>query len=555
MRTIQGRFTLLIMAAIFASVTIIGITATATAVQKTDADAVQIVNLTCQNEALSIDSALGALETAVDTGASYAQSILESPEKLFSDKAYRSEYVADVQRAFSSIADDTDGAISYYYRLNAEAAGPTEGFLYARGGVGEPFASAPPTDISQYDPSDDEHVGWYYIPLRYEQPAWIDPYQNQNLGIYMISYVAPLYVNDVFIGVLGMDINFQVVIDQLSTVHPLNNGYAFLCNKDAKIMSSPLLTYGTSFDEAGAVGQAMFQDILAASSNGEELVEYTLNGVDKKMAFQTLRNGLVLATVANTADINASRNELVLNIAVTALIVLAVFIVFALLLGRRMLKPLNELTETAHEVADGNLDVKLPEARSDEITTLIEAYRVTVDRMRRQMEYIEELAHHDALTHLWNKTAYDERVEQLEQAIQDEDAHFAIVMVDVNDLKFMNDEFGHDRGDEYLLHASNLLCKTFGEEHIYRIGGDEFVAVVQDDDLATLEESLGKLDAAMSQSNDVRNLQAEDEPWKTVSLAYGCVRYDSAKHADVIQVFQQADAAMYVMKRAMKSVS
>ncbi len=552
MRTIQGRFIALIITVVVVSVGIVGIVATSTFVAKTDSDTASIVTLTCQNEAKFIDTTLESLETSVDIAASYAESTLDSAERLFGDGGYRQTYTDDVERLFVNIAENTDGAVAFYYRYNAETAGSTDGFLYVRNGVSEPFEKIPPTDIKLFDPNDVEHVGWYYIPLENGRASWLKPYQNQNLDIYMISYVVPLYENGQFIGVIGMDVNFQVIINQLSTIHPLNNGCAFICDDDGTVMFHPELEYGEKMDDVAQTKGASFKKVLEWDNNGGELVEYTRNGIEKEMAFQRLLNGMTLATVANTSDIMASRNTLVLNIVVATVFILLIAVLVAWILGRRISRPLNDLTEAARQVAAGNLDVKLPQAKLTEISTFVDAYETTVDHMRFQMKRIEQLAQHDELTKLWNTAAYDGRVAILQDAIDGGSARFALVVVDVNDLKYMNDMFGHAYGNEYLVCASRVLADVFGETAVYRVGGDEFVVIVEDDGLDSLDERLAEMDTKIDSASAVRDLPEEKKPWTHASMAYGCVSFDPKLHHSVEDVFKEADVAMYDMKRAMK---
>ena len=61
-----------------------------------------------------------------------------------------------------------------------------------------------------YDENDMEHVGWYYIPVRAGKPVWTEPYDNANINEKMVSYVIPVYDNNVLVGVIGMDIDFTI---------------------------------------------------------------------------------------------------------------------------------------------------------------------------------------------------------------------------------------------------------------------------------------------------------------------------------------------------------
>ncbi|MBE8952853.1 MAG: GGDEF domain-containing protein, partial [Quinella sp. 1Q7] len=104
--------------------------------------------------------------------------------------------------------------------------------------------------------------------------------------------------------------------------------------------------------------------------------------------------------------------------------------------------------------------------------------KVRVADMQVKVAEMDEIAYKDSLTGVQNKAAYDRAIAELDEKISDGDAKFCIVMVDVNYLKRVNDTYGHERGNEYLINACRLVCAIFGEEHVYRIGGDEFVVVI-----------------------------------------------------------------------------
>ena len=65
-----------------------------------------------------------------------------------------------------------------------------------------------------------EHVGWYYAPKAAGKPLWLEPYYNKNVDMDMISYVAPLYKQGRFIGIVGMDMDFNLIVNDVSIISP-----------------------------------------------------------------------------------------------------------------------------------------------------------------------------------------------------------------------------------------------------------------------------------------------------------------------------------------------
>lgn len=133
----------------------------------------------------------------------------------------------------------------------------------------------------------------------------------------------------------------------------------------------------------------------------------------------------------------------------------------------------------------------------------------------RRMDKLENRAYQDTLTGLQNRTAYYDYNDVLNKKEDAGDADFSIVMIDINFLKRMNDTYGHEQGNLYLQHAADLIRKAFGEEHVYRIGGDEFAVILEGRAQEGAEERIRMFreEAAKTQADD--SLQ----PWEKVSAA------------------------------------
>ncbi|MBQ3444176.1 MAG: GGDEF domain-containing protein [Selenomonadaceae bacterium] len=195
----------------------------------------------------------------------------------------------------------------------------------------------------------------------------------------------------------------------------------------------------------------------------------------------------------------------------------------------------------------------------DEIENLYSAFlKTTMDGMhyfenfkkaKVQAEVMHELAHKDALTGLKNKTAYTEKTAKLDKDIAAGRAEFCIIMIDINFLKRVNDTYGHEYGNIYLINAGKLACSVFGEENVYRIGGDEFVVVLKDNQLALVSENVAKFRGMVDKFKDNTKL----EPWEKVSAAVGIAYYNEGTDKAAEEVFKRADADMYQNKLAMKA--
>lgn len=172
-----------------------------------------------------------------------------------------------------------------------------------------------------------------------------------------------------------------------------------------------------------------------------------------------------------------------------------------------------------------------------------------IDVQVRQEKLIEERlaeaqvqATVDALTGVKNKHAYLEAESQMDSLIAEHCAPlFAIVMLDINDLKKVNDTTGHQAGDQYLRDASKIICDIFKHSPVFRIGGDEFAVIAQGTDYACLEERLGKM-----QDHNAQALVSGG-----IVIACGMAKFEN--DTCVATVFERADHTMYENKSRLKA--
>ncbi|MBR6230058.1 MAG: GGDEF domain-containing protein [Eubacterium sp.] len=187
---------------------------------------------------------------------------------------------------------------------------------------------------------------------------------------------------------------------------------------------------------------------------------------------------------------------------------------------------------------------------ADHLQRMIRANRQLEVSRKREHE-MSELAIRDSLTGIRNKTAYDREVFKINRDIKDGQKKFGIAMVDLNFLKKINDNFGHEKGDEAIRKMCRLVCVTFAHSPVFRIGGDEFVVILRNDDYAAIDSLIEKFNEGMKDiSGDV-----SAEMWETPTAAIGYALYDEKiDHGSYDSVFERADEAMYARKQEMKAI-
>jgi len=172
--------------------------------------------------------------------------------------------------------------------------------------------------------------------------------------------------------------------------------------------------------------------------------------------------------------------------------------------------------------------------------------------MRKRAYESEELLAHatnkvniDSMTGVKSKHAFIEAENAMNKCIHNSEIdEFAIAVCDVNGLKYINDNFGHKAGDEYIRSACRLVCEFFAHSPVYRVGGDEFVAIITGRDYENRNDIMERFNAKIEE--EIHN----DGTVISVGLSLFRKGEDINTHA----VFERADAAMYERKKQLKEM-
>ena len=194
---------------------------------------------------------------------------------------------------------------------------------------------------------------------------------------------------------------------------------------------------------------------------------------------------------------------------------------------------------------------KLKIHTNQEIQSLYETLISSAESNLRYMnEYraISEKAHTDVLTGVKNKTAFEDMAMELLGKIDTEESpEIAIIMADINNLKYINDTFGHKSGDEYIIGCCKVMADLFNESHIFRIGGDEFVIVLEGSEYTNRKSLFEKLKSRFTETYT----DETKEPWERYSASLGFAEYETTD-IGITDVTKRADAEMYKDKEAFK---
>jgi diguanylate cyclase (GGDEF)-like protein len=169
---------------------------------------------------------------------------------------------------------------------------------------------------------------------------------------------------------------------------------------------------------------------------------------------------------------------------------------------------------------------------------------------QREMEFraalgtAMDIANKDALTKVKNKHAYTQAVKELDEQAAAEGIEYAVIVMDINGLKHVNDTQGHHAGDIYIKDCCHIICSVFKHSPVFRIGGDEFTVLLTGEDFDNRETLL----------DHFKDIVMENKKKGLASLACGMATFDKGLDKDVESVFERADKAMYDNKKIFKGM-
>ena len=545
MHSIRFRLSAITLSAILISIAAVVLMVLLTVGRESDRNATEKLTLLCENQRQSLDDYFDSIEQSVEMAANiavdsldgvalveggvageYARTHGQTPEQAAELDAYLAAYCARVQDAFGSVANHTNGVVTYYFCLTPEMSKTVHGFFYSmvdRTG----FEEQPPLDARRLDPKDFEHTTWYYTTIERGRPSWIGPYSAHFLGEMMtVSYITPIYKAGALVGVLGMDIPFDTMVSQISALKVYDTGFYALYDASGTILYHPELPMGST---PGIMGERQEKSIFQQKNSGGKEIRYTYNGVERQMAFSTLSSGMKLIVTAPVSEITASWTHLIKLILIATAAVIAVFTVVLVLALRVIVTPLQRLTAASGRLAAGEYDVELDYDGKDEIGVLTGSFRQMRDHLKQYIGDLNRRINTDELTGLPSVSRFYERADSTAARILEEGARPALLFFNLNGMKDFNRQYGLEEGDRLLCAAADIIARHFGKENCCRMGQDHFVAVTRSENLDARLKAVFK---DFTSANSGRTLPVRvgvyEDRLKLVDASTAC---DRAKYA------------------------
>lgn len=347
-------------------------------------------------------------------------------------------------------------------------------------------------------------------------------------------------------GYLVVTLQLDFMVEQMMASRIGKNGHTLIVNNEGKIL------FHQDPSQVGQYISAVLLEKAFATAQNKQLVPALYLELNSLLSARRLHDGLLLIGMLPEKELLQESQRLGTLVAWIVLGTL-VLIIITLLIAIRflMVKPLKQLRRAVSEIGYGNLNPKISLSSNDELGQLMLSFQKMAGSLEKSRLKIEHLAYHDSLTGLPNRFQAHEALRQMISLARRENAKMAVLFLDLDNFKRINDTLGHQVGDQLLKKMAARLSSVLREEDfihrnnsdlLARLGGDEFVIL-----LANIENSL---DAARVSSRILSMMKEpfhldDKEIYSSSSIGISLFPDDGTEVDDLIK---RADAAMYQAK-------
>lgn len=226
--------------------------------------------------------------------------------------------------------------------------------------------------ISKLYPLTQPASEWFYKPMMLHKGCWGKVYTDRDINVEMISYTAPVYINNQFIGVAGMDISLNQIKEDVLKFKLYKTGYASLLSDDMQFVFSSKYK---SNEKLGDIEHGKFKYLIEKiKSNDNGVISIKQNGQYFFVGFSHLANGFVLLVIIPKNEVLYELNRLEILSSGLLLLLLILSSIISVKIAKKIAGPVENLTEISKKLMQEKFDFKMPEqANIEEIDSLSES--------------------------------------------------------------------------------------------------------------------------------------------------------------------------------------
>lgn len=365
-----------------------------------------------KDEANKIDKTIVSVQNSVNNLNSILINTLDI-DRLNTDPNYIMEYENMLNPLVKSTAEGTAGSMGAYVVIDPSLTGTEHGAWYADVDLSGSFKPQKLTKASEYKP-DNPAMVWYYATVNAKKGTWTDPYINGENKVNMISYTAPVYKDDVLIGVVGMDVPFDSFKKQILSIKVYKTGDAFLLNSNYQFTVSSTYTKHENFSEVANGFYKPYMEEMKKAPSG--IISWKFDGVKKLVGYSQLSSGSIIVITVPEQEVLGKLNSL--RLLIFSIIGLGIIfgLVVAIFIGKRISTPITKVTNLINKTENFDL---VNDSSFDNLLTLKDETGIMANSMANMRKSLRNLVEKlSGVIDISNKNA--RTVEELVKGIQED---------------------------------------------------------------------------------------------------------------------------------------
>ena len=294
-------------------------------------------------------------------------------------------------------------------------------------------------------------------------------------------------------------------------------------------------------------------DVVKRKCNGFPAEDFTISNRHEISIHKVLtRNGVrvgSLYVVISSSELIDQRKNMVLVLIISSLISCALALSLTSKLSVSLYKPILVLDKTSKDIArKRDWSLRATKYSNDELGGLVDTFNSMIDIIERDQTELRRLAYYDPLTAIPNRRLLEHKIYTAIARSRRQKKNFAVIFIDLDDFKWVNDTLGHDQGDILLKSITERMSSCMrAEDTLARFGGDEFVILAELlNEQKEVEHICDRVLGALKEPIPLK----EESYFAKVSL--GVVYADSTSR-DMFELLKKADIALYEAKKRGKN--
>lgn len=387
----------------------------------------------------------------------------------------------------------------------------------------------------------------YYTLVNEEKRTIVTSVFQNIAGLTVVSVSTPVFdaQKERIIGSVNIDLGLENLLTSMNAISVGEEGYIILFDSENDIISAREDTLLFKNVEDAGFSEELVKKVKEHEA-GNIKFKYNEVWYYGNIGFVEELEGWCVLGVMPDMEYHQPISSITRVVMICFVLCIVILSGLCIMIVRKIIQPIEQLSEIVGELADGNLEVSCAKTSNDEIGHLAEGVKVLVDRLQDYMqrvdetcETLEQLAYTDALTGMGSRMAFKEKMKEYQGT-----HNLACVVADVNNLKLCNDQYGHSEGDKVIIDAAQCICGAFDKlGNCYRIGGDEFCILLPESSKAQILQALELVKELVAKKNEDRAIP--------LSIAFGyAVREDMSEGVE--ELFNRSDEMMYNIKSKMK---